>query len=572
MSQLAYNPDTGEYLILQDGKWAPAQVAADAAGRKMYLDANGWQPIDAAGEVAAPAGTRPKDQGGMSWKEVALRGIKNVPSSGWNLLANTVNALRNPKTAVDLAQAGAGLVQKGLRHIKEPIFGRTPMPEPGVPISDAVRQQLQDNWNQRQGWKSDNERKADAMIQYFRDAYGSEAALKNKLANDPMGAAGDISALFTGGAGAAKGLGLLGKAAAAGSKAAGLGKTAAALDAASRGLGAAGTGLSMAAGATDPVALGAYPAAWAAKAMDMPQKMYRRALGVNVGFGGKKPLYDPAAIDAAVARGMETRTPVNAAGMSKAGERIAQNSEKLKSAIADADAAGITLDPLEIADRAMQNPEVSPHLSEVGRAQAQRAIQRTMDGFLDGYPDPMPLSQAQDVKQATYQVLDPAYNNNAKNVPGPVTSAKKALASELRKGIAEKLDDAAAQGVIPDTLGGQPVHEVNRTIGTDIDLRDMIERATSKAGNKGLWSSTGALAGMQASGSPWGALAGLALQAARQPGIMSKGAFLLDDMGKMGNPLRPALAATYGKDLNDRVQRWYPEAYPVPKSLLERFK
>ena len=44
--RIAHNPQTGEYVGLQGGEWKPLRVASNAKGEKVYLDVDGWKPLN----------------------------------------------------------------------------------------------------------------------------------------------------------------------------------------------------------------------------------------------------------------------------------------------------------------------------------------------------------------------------------------------------------------------------------------------------------------------------------------------------------------------------------------------
>lgn len=135
---------------------------------------------------------------GMTWKDVASNAVENIIPSAKRAGGEMWDAITNPvDTAKNIGKVALGTVQKIL---------------PG---------------------EQEYEKNADAVGRYFADRYGSMEGFKKSLAFDPVGVLSDLSTVFTGGAGLAKGLG----------KAAGvanMSRTASALSRAGEGMGTVG--------------------------------------------------------------------------------------------------------------------------------------------------------------------------------------------------------------------------------------------------------------------------------------------------------------------------------------------
>lgn len=117
-----------------------------------------------------------------SWSDVPLEAVKNIPSSAANFAGGIAQAVMHPiDTAGTLADAFVG----GVSNL-------TPKPIADWMASQATPEQAQN--------VSRAVRTADAVGGMYKDRYGSMEGLKSTLATDPVGVAGDVSALL-GGAG-----------------------------------------------------------------------------------------------------------------------------------------------------------------------------------------------------------------------------------------------------------------------------------------------------------------------------------------------------------------------------------
>lgn len=115
----------------------------------------------------------------LSWGDVASQALHNTPESAGRFASDVAQPFIHPiQTAQNIGTLGHGLAQKlGLAS-----------GEDAIPAADAVGQ-------------------------YFKGRYGSLEGLKNSLANDPVGVAGDLSMVLTGGETAlARAPGMLGRA------------------------------------------------------------------------------------------------------------------------------------------------------------------------------------------------------------------------------------------------------------------------------------------------------------------------------------------------------------------------
>lgn len=120
----------------------------------------------------------------ISWSDVPLEALKNIPSSAGNFLSGIASAVAHPSdTAGNMMDMAAG----GLKNLA----GRV-LPESAMRAIDSIDPNLQSSRNA--------EKTADTVGQFMKDRYGSMEGLKNTLSTDPIGAASDVSALAGGGA------------------------------------------------------------------------------------------------------------------------------------------------------------------------------------------------------------------------------------------------------------------------------------------------------------------------------------------------------------------------------------
>jgi hypothetical protein len=117
-----------------------------------------------------------------SFSDVPGEALANLPSSASSFYKGLVTAITNPvQTVSGVLDVGAGALQKLLpKDLVDMVNQIDNNPEAAKRAVDA----------------------ANAVGGMFKDRYGSVEALKNTLATDPVGAAADLSTLFTGGAGA----------------------------------------------------------------------------------------------------------------------------------------------------------------------------------------------------------------------------------------------------------------------------------------------------------------------------------------------------------------------------------
>lgn len=137
--------------------------------------------------VKLPPGFELENGGGIpkqrrSFSDVPGEALANLPSSAANFYKGLMTAITNPvQTVSGVLDVGAGALQKLLpKDLVDMVNQIDNNPEAAKRAVDA----------------------ANAVGGLYKDRYGSVEALKNTLATDPVGAAADLSTLFTGGASA----------------------------------------------------------------------------------------------------------------------------------------------------------------------------------------------------------------------------------------------------------------------------------------------------------------------------------------------------------------------------------
>lgn len=120
---------------------------------------------------------KPKD---LSWTDVPLEAIKSIPSSAGNFVSGIAQAVAHPVDSVTgLLDAAAG----GLKNS---------LPTSVSGLIDKA------DWNPQAADRAI--KTADAVGDVYKKRYGSSEGIKNTLATDPIGVAGDLSTIFGGGA------------------------------------------------------------------------------------------------------------------------------------------------------------------------------------------------------------------------------------------------------------------------------------------------------------------------------------------------------------------------------------
>jgi hypothetical protein len=137
--------------------------------------------------AATQASGMPGPRRSYTAAEVPVEAVKNLPASAGQFVSGLVQAVTSPvQTVMGLFDAAAG----GLRNA---------LPENVVRVIDQFDTNPQATQRAVQT--------ANAVGGMYKDRYGSLDAIKRTVAEDPVGAAGDLSTLFAGGGAAASKIG-----------------------------------------------------------------------------------------------------------------------------------------------------------------------------------------------------------------------------------------------------------------------------------------------------------------------------------------------------------------------------
>lgn len=255
----------------------------------------------------------------------------------------------------------------------------------------------------------------------------------------------------------------------------------------------------------------------AGTAEDLSNRMYQSSLKPPPGS------YSQPEVQSMVKTGLENQIPVSAEGRVKLAGLISDLNDKVSDQIKAGSAAGATVNKFDVASRLGQtykkfSNQVTP-LSDLAN------ISDTGNEFLHNQPNEIPASQAQALKQGTYQQLKDTAFGTLKN---STIEAQKALA----RGIKEEL-----QTQFPEIQG------LNAEEGKAINLDGALERAINRTSNRDIFSlggkiatGTGAVIGAAAGGeggAAIGAVAGPVLHHfLSDPAVQSKLAIALNKGSK----------------------------------------
>lgn len=136
---------------------------------------------------AAPSSGIPGPRRGYSLTEVPVEAVKNLPESAGKFVGGVVQAVTSPlQTLTGILDAGAGALRNSL-------------PQGVVNFVDQFDSNPQATQRAVET--------ANAIGGMYKDRYGSYEGIKRTFAEDPVGAAADLSTLLTGGGAAATKLG-----------------------------------------------------------------------------------------------------------------------------------------------------------------------------------------------------------------------------------------------------------------------------------------------------------------------------------------------------------------------------
>jgi hypothetical protein len=249
-------------------------------------------------------------------------------------------------------------------------------------------------------------------------------------------------------------------------------------------------------------------------------------------------------VQTVVDQALVDRIPVTQEGLFNLSKLIEDLSRKIQGAVDERAAAGAAIEPRAILQRLDDYAgEVKRQVNPQPDLKQIEAIRRNFEAntgqvpsstsaIVDAYgrpistparpAQPIPIDQAQGMKQGTYRQLDGKYGATQ----GASVEAEKALA----RGIKEEIERLAPE-----------VKELNATEGARLQLQDVIERRIRQVGNSeivGLGDGVAGAAGMVAAGPGGGLILGAIKKLLDAPGVKSKLAIAIaDGAKKAGRPM-----------------------------------
>ena len=241
----------------------------------------------------------------------------------------------------------------------------------------------------------------------------------------------------------------------------------------------------------------------------MSKRMYQSALKPSVAS------YSTAEVGNMVRTGLEKGIPVSEAGADKLNGLIQDLGNKVKAQIQAGSNAGVTIDPQAVATRADQIR--ARFANQVNPNADMQAIQASKQEFLANNQQPLSASDAQAMKQGTYQQLRSKYGE----LGSATTEAQKALA----RGIKEELEKQFPE-----------IKNLNAQESKLYGLDEALNRAVRKLDNRQLVPVgpvvTGAATGAMSGSGPVGIVGGVLKAVVDDPTMKSKLAIAMSRSGK----------------------------------------
>jgi len=296
----------------------------------------------------------------------------------------------------------------------------------------------------------------DALVKMYSDRYGSFDNFRKTLYNDPVGVLSDVSLLASGGGAVAKGVEL--------------GADALKADAVANAARAAGTAAFRVSDLTNPLSLAgkAAGAAGAARVADNFADWTAQKLRTLSLKGGYKINADPLAVaDAARTMG-EQKIPLSDAGLQKITGSLADLQLAKQNQTAQLAAAGVTIDPNAVAARADVLKRSAAGATQVNPQKDIADIEKVKQNFLTANPGPIPIDQAEALKEGTY-----SNNKYGPSVPPQLAATAKAEKA-LAAGIKEEIETQFPE-----------IGQMNAGQAKLINLQGVMEQAVRKYSNSG---------------------------------------------------------------------------------------
>lgn len=403
-------------------------------------------------------GDRGKDDT-LSFSEVVGGAISNTPRSAKRFIKDLVSPFLSPvQTAKAVGSLGKGVAQKFI---------------PG---------------------EQEDEKIVDALGQMLKERYGGVENLKRTLAEDPVGAVGDIATILTGGGALVKGLGTLGKVG---------------------GVARAGETVSKIGKALEPATAATKSIKGVAQKIipeGLPSELFQSAAKFSTAI--------PQADRVKLAQtALDNRITPTLKGLDKTREKINKFNDEITVLIDTATEAGekIPVNRLFAEFGELKKTISSEPLTR--KRQIGNVAREINKNFKDLGKKTLTPKEAQQLKQAVYRETEGFYNS-VKNSPAKI-QAKQAVAKAAKDAIEE---------IFPE------VKQLNKQEGALIELRKQLEKSASRISNRdliGIGTPIKGVAGGAAAGLP-GVAGGLALGLFDTPQVKAKLAIVLNSLKKKG--------------------------------------
>lgn len=167
------------------------------------------------------------------------------------------------------------------------------------------------------------------------------------------------------------------------------------------------------------------------QASQVPERMYQSALKPSTTL----PTWKVASI---VKTGLNEGIPVSASGVEKLGSLVDDLNSKIKTQIDAGSAAGKTVNKFAVASRL--GDVADKFATQVNPTADLNAIAESGKDFLKTQPDEIPASNAQAIKQGTYQQLKKSYGQ----LSNATIESQKALARGIKEELAQQFPEISA--------------------------------------------------------------------------------------------------------------------------------
>lgn len=486
-------------------KWG--QIAQQVEPQQEDATQGKWRSL--ANQLQEHEKTEPQED--MEWGEVALKALKNVPSSGVQFAKDVATPFIHPiDTANAIINMTLGLIEKvpGARYLT---------PGPAYDLKGKV----------------DPRKEAiDGAIEYFTDRYGSIQGFKKAVSEDPVGVGTDFASVLTGGGAAVKGVGKVSKL---------------------KGVEKVGNAISKVGLNLEPYNVAKLPIRAGRKLIPkaLPSRLYESATKMSTAIPKEHRIkITNVALDNQI---MPTYK-----GLDKINDSVNAINDKIIGLIDESSATGRVI-PIKTLFEDFGNLREQAKLSgkpmqarnAINNIQKQIILANTVIKNNEKAVRKLTPKQTQRLKQNIYKEISSYYSSVA-NSPASV-KAQKAVARRAK---------VALEELIPEIKG------LNRAEGDLLALKKEIDKAATRIANRDILSlgtTAKAAGGGVVAGAP-GLAAGLALGILdSQPVIKARLALLLHKMKERGMKVRitPTVARLLSAEIGKQGNNYNEERTPI---------